>query len=133
MTEEIFTEQEITWGALYDRLQPILQRYGSENHRSEADYWLLDENLGPLQHVIFINNLAMLQPQLVLELQALLPDFPSWEIVVTIATLKEVPPWPSMGLYIRRHEVIDGLRREFFPPAFRNIVIPNSKPGTETD
>jgi hypothetical protein len=131
---EEYTEQEIAWGAMYDDVQLVMSRYGVENAFSEADYWLLDDNWGPQQHVVFINNLGILTSQLVLDLQAVLARFPDWEIVVTIAVLKPKDvKWPEMGLYIRSHEIIDGLQRQYFPAQFRNIVIPNSRVSTDRD
>jgi hypothetical protein len=38
-----------------------------------------------------------------------------------------------MGLTIRRHEIIDGLQRQYFPPAYRHFQYPGSRPGTERD
>jgi hypothetical protein len=38
-----------------------------------------------------------------------------------------------MGLYIRAHEIIDGLRREYFPEPYRSYQYDGSRPGTEDD
>lgn len=131
---EEYTEQEIAWGAMYEDVQRVMSAHGTEDAFSNADYWLLDDNWGAQQHVVFISNLQILTPQLVLDLQSVLPQYPGWEIVVTIAVLKPKDNnWPNMGLYIRSHEIIDGLQRQYFPPRFRNIIIPNSRVGTDRD
>jgi hypothetical protein len=38
-----------------------------------------------------------------------------------------------MGNTIRRHEIIDGLQRQYLPTRFRNFEIPGSRPGTGYD
>jgi len=35
-----------------------------------------------------------------------------------------------MGITIRKHEIIDGLRRDVLPPEFKNFKIPGSRPDT---
>jgi hypothetical protein len=41
--------------------------------------------------------------------------------------------WPEMGLIVRSHEIVDGLRRDLFPPEYQNIHYEGSRPGTDQD
>ena len=38
-----------------------------------------------------------------------------------------------MGLTIRKHEIIDGLQRQYFPEEFQSFRYADSKPGTGFD
>jgi hypothetical protein len=40
--------------------------------------------------------------------------------------------WPRMGLTIRKHEIIDGLRRDLMPE-LANVHFAGSRSGTEND
>jgi hypothetical protein len=60
-------------------------------------------------------------------MQALLVDFPSWEIVVAVSVPGPGDAWPEMGLNIRAHEILDDLKREYFPAAYQDIRYPGSR------
>ena len=55
------------------------------------------------------------------------------EIVVAVDVPEHEQDWPVMGLTIRRHEIIDGLQREFLPPEFADLHYPGGRPGTGYD
>ena len=99
-----YTEQERVWGILYARLEKILRRFGKSDGTGHADYWLLDDNWGPKQHKLYINNLKMIAPPIVKLLQAALAEFPDWEVVAAVAVAGAGESWPEMGLTIRAHE-----------------------------
>ncbi len=122
-------EQERVWSILYDRLQKILRQFGKEDFIARADYWLLDDNWGPRQHKLYVNNLKMLAPPIVKRLQASLAEFPDWEIVAAVALEGPGKSWPEMGLIIRANEIVDGLQRQYFPKEFQGIEYEGSRPG----
>lgn len=126
---EQFTDQERAWGVLYARIEKTMRRYGKSNFVGEADYWLLDDNWGPTQHKLYVNNLKMLEPTIIKSLQACLTDFPDWEIVVAVDVGGIGEPWPPMGLIVRPHEIVDGLQRQYFPKEFQGIKYEGSQPG----
>jgi hypothetical protein len=129
MTDE--TAQENTWGEMYDRIYKLLQGFGTPNSLGEGDYWVFDDNWGIHQHKVEINNLDMLEPRIIKSLQALLRHYPGWEIVVAIDITGKENQWPPMGLILRRHEIIDGLQRSYFPPQYQSIHYDGSRPGTD--
>jgi hypothetical protein len=59
--------------------------------------------------------------------------FPGWELVVAVAVPGHYDDWPDMGLYVRLHEIIDGLQRKYFPKEFQNFEYEGSRTGTERD
>jgi hypothetical protein len=127
------TAQERDWGTLYGQIVEVMSRFGKEDYRGRADYLIVDDNYGWARHKVEVHKLAMLNPGIVSALRALLKPFPKWEIVVAVDLPGREGQWPPMGVTIRSHEVIDGLRREFLPPEFRDIQYADSRPGTGYD
>lgn len=125
--------QEESWERLYKKLLDVLVPFGVEDQFGNADYLLVDDNYGSPRHTIEIHKLRMLDPVLVCKLRALLDGLEGWEIVISVDVPGTEGKWPPMGLIIRKHEVIDGLRREFLPEAFRSVTFEGSRPGTGWD
>jgi hypothetical protein len=121
------------WEAVYERLRELLLQFGSEDVDRRADCWIHDQNVGTLQHKIYIRNLALLRPHIVSALQQLLTEFPGWEIMVAVSVPGPGDAWPDMGLTIRLHEIVDGLERKYFPVDYRDIVYNGSRRGSEYD
>ena len=122
-------EQGREWDVLYARLEEILRQFGKEDWLGRADYWIVDDNWGPRQHRLYINNLNLLAPPIVKLLQAALAEFPDWEIVTSVSLGDSSKSWPTMGLTIRAHEIIDDLKREYFPKEFQGIDYEGSRRG----
>jgi hypothetical protein len=133
MSDAAMSEQEKQWDHLYTEMSQTLQRFGQEDAFGGADYWLLDDNWGNHQQKVEIQNLNLIRPEVVSSLQKTLVDFPDWEIVVAVDVPGHETDWPAMGLIIRGHEIIDGLRRQYFPTEFQNIEYENSRRGTDRD
>jgi hypothetical protein len=125
-------EKNTEWGQLYEKLCLTLAKFGTEDS-VDGDFWVVDETNGPGQHKVYFNKLFMLEPKIVKSVQALLTEFPDWEIFVAVFIDEyEGENWPEMGLIIRPHEIVDGLRRELFPPEYR-FEYEGSRPGTDRD
>jgi hypothetical protein len=122
-------EQMRVWELLYSRLKDTLDRLGTEDWQGRADYWIVSDNWGTPQHKLYIDNLDLLAPSVVKQLQATLADFPGWEIVVAIDLKEEEQSWPNMGLTIRSHEIIDELQRQYFPKQYQGIKYEGSRRG----
>jgi len=75
----------------------------------------------------------MLRPEIVAELREAVSHLSDWEIVVAVDIPGKEGRWPPMGLTIRSHEIVDGLRREFLPPEWQNMAYPDGRPGTGYD
>jgi hypothetical protein len=126
-------EQLKDWKYLYERIGVALSRFGSENAIAKGDYWIVDESNGYCHHKIYFNTLRMLELPVISGLQQLLDEFSDWEIVVAMYVPETGASWPEMGLIVRKHEIVDGLRREFFPPEYQSIEYQGSRPGTDRD
>ena len=63
----------------------------------------------------------MLSSSIVGRMQACLMDHPDWEIVVDVSLERYRQSWPTMGLIIRAHEIVDTLQRQYFPPEFQGL------------
>jgi hypothetical protein len=122
-----------TWQRFFLLLRRCLRRFGTEDADQGADCWVDDEHWGRRQQKVYVRNLELLRPAVVNAMQALLTEFPGWEIMVAVAVPGEGDAWPDMGLTIRAHEIIDGLQRPYFPERFRSFHYAGSRPGTERD
>jgi len=121
MSNEDSLEQQRVWSALYTRLQDALRPFGTEDYLGRADYWIVSDNWGSPQHMVYIHNLNMLSPAIVSRMQAVLEGYPNWEIVVDVSPERYGQLWPTMGLIVRAREIIDTLQRRYFPAEFQNI------------
>jgi hypothetical protein len=121
MAAEIKSLQETQWQHLHDRITDILDQFGRKDPVRQGDYWLLDENWGWERQQIEIQNLSLLQPHVIKSLQALLADYPAWDITVRIDVRGTEDSWPGMGLVIYHDEIVDELQRQYFPEQFRSF------------
>ena len=133
MADATMPEQEAKWNYLYTTLSQTLQRFGREDAFGDADYWLIDDNWGNQQQKVEIQNLELLRPEVVDALQKTLAGLPGWEIVVAVDIPGHKTDWPAMGLVIRSHEIIDGLKRDYLPTHFQKIEYPGSRRGSVRD
>lgn len=129
-------EKHREWTALYDKIQELLRPLGDEDaveSRGDSyeyvrkDYLLVDDDWGDYRHKIETGNLEFIRPALIKSLQKLLIEHPNWEITLTLCA-SEDESRPAMGLVIRDDEIVDGLRREYLPPAFRSVQYEGSRP-----
>jgi hypothetical protein len=121
------------WTDLYHKVVDLLRQFGNESPFTGGDFFVVDDDYGWRRIIVNIFNLEMLNPQIVVAIRDLLANLPDWEVVYALDVPGKETAWPDMGLTIRRHEIIDGLRREFLPEPYRTIVIPGSRPGTGDD
>jgi hypothetical protein len=130
MTVDLKAEQDREWHLLYDQIREVLQQVGVEwdSRQNKGDYLLVDDNMGWSQHKIEFQNLNLLRAAVIKSLQRLLATYPDWEIVIAIDIPGKENEWPSMGLVVRHEEIVDGLKREYFPNEFQNIQYDGSRP-----
>jgi len=126
-------KQSEMWHRLYQQVVDLLAHYGVDNPLGDGDYWVVEDNYGWRRVTIGIHNLKMLRPEIIDSLRELLSKSPQWEIVTYVDIPGKEKVWPKMGLTIRKHEIIDGLKRELFPAEFRHFIYPNSRAGTGYD
>lgn len=119
-----------------DRAYDLLKGFGQPNFqlkRAPGDYFVHGDYGGYPQVVVFVSNLKMLRPPVIGALQRLVKEFPGWEIEVTVAVPEHYEDWPDMGLYIRPHEIIDGLQRQYLPEEFQSIQYEGARRGGALD
>jgi hypothetical protein len=126
-------QRDRIWTDLYQRVLNLLQQYGKEDAFGNGDFLVVDDNYGWRRHTINAFNLKMLSPNIVAALRVLLDNLPDWEIVLALDVPGKEKIWPHMGLTIRKHEIIDGLMRNYLPEPYRTFVFPGSRPGTGFD
>lgn len=121
---------------LRDRTYDLLKRFGQPHYlpiEPHGDYSVHGDYAGYPEVVAFVSNLQMLRPSVITALQELIKDFPGWQITVTIAVPEHYDDWPRMGLYVRPHEIIDGLQRQYFPKELQNFKYEGARPGGAYD
>lgn len=132
--ERRYDEQYEIFERLRLRIDELLEKYGKPDSLSEiGDYSAHDDFRQSPQVKVSISGLHLLRPPIVYELQKIVKNFPGWEIVVAVVSDNDDNDWPRMGLYIRPHEIIDGLQRQYFPKEFQDIAYVGGRPGTEQD
>jgi hypothetical protein len=138
MTERdrIDHEQLDVFEELYPRVEELMERFGQPDFlpgRRHGDYMVHGDYGGYPEVVVFVHNLALLRPAVVEELQRLIREYPGWQITITVAPRDRQRDWPNMGLYVRPHEIIDGLQRQYFPKELQNIEYEGARRGTAFD
>jgi hypothetical protein len=121
---------------LRDQTYNLLKSFGQPHYlptQPHGDYSVHGDYAGYPEVVTFVSNLQMLRPSVITALQELIKKFRGWQITVTIAVPEHYDDWPNMGLYIRPHEIIDGLQRQYFPKEFQDIKYEGAKCGTAFD
>ena len=120
-------KQELEWSQSYAQIENVLSKFGKSDYLGRHDYWVVDDNWGCRQHKLYVNNLKMLSPNIVKLLQKALVGFPAWEIVVALDLEGAAKSWPKMGLIIRSNEIVDDLKRQYFPSSFRDLKYEGSR------
>lgn len=132
--ERQYDEQLEVFVRLCDRIDEFLeQHWRPDTLLALGDYSVHDDFRGTPQIKVSVGNLELLRPRVVYQLQQIVRDFPGWEIVYAVAVDGHLDDWPNMGLYIRPHEIIDGLQRQYFPKEYQNIEYVGARRGTEKD
>ncbi len=128
--QQLYDQQSQILDRLSKRADAVLRQHGKAEH---GDYLTFEDYWGYPQIKISISNLRLLEPAIISRLQETLDEFPGWEVVIAVAVPGHYDDWPDMGLIIRKHEIIDGLRREYFPKEFQNLQYQGGRRGTDRD
>jgi len=114
-------------------INALLEQFGKRDSLEPGDYSIYQDYWGFPQVKVSIGNLKLLEPTIVDKLQHIVGAYQGWEIVVAVALKNHYSDWPEMGLYIRPHEIIDGLQRQYFPKEFQSIAYKGARVGTVYD
>ena len=129
--------QDFQWETPYRAIKKELTQWGVENAFVDGDFLIVDDNYGHRRQIVEVHNVKMLQPDIVTALHKLLDGYDGWDIVMAV-NVPGPPPerkrlWPPMGVTIRKHEIIDGLLRQYLPSEFSSVRYSGSRPGTGYD
>ena len=135
ISERQAEKQAAEWSELYHSIQKVLRRNGTEHFAGRGDYWLVEDNWGPESYSqrVLVFSFKMIRPDIVRSLQRLLTRYPNWEIYLGLAPNERPDDFPEMGITIRKNEIVDGLRREYLPPEFRDLQYEDARVGTAKD
>jgi hypothetical protein len=138
MTErdQIYNRQLDIFEQLYAQVKEAMRGFGQPDflpQQDHGDYAVHGDYGGYPEVVIFVHNFALLRPSVINDLQQLIKEYPGWQITVTVVPWDRPWDWPNMGLYVRPHEIIDGLQRQYFPAEFQNIAYDGARRGTADD
>lgn len=114
-------EQADVWEVLYTRVREVLQQYGEEDYLGGADYHVLGDNYGFKTINVAFHRLEMLRESTLRELRMLLSGYPDWAVLISIDVPGKESTWPRMGITIRSGEIVDELKRQYFPKEFQSI------------
>jgi hypothetical protein len=133
-----YDQQVKIFESLIDQINLVLEQYGKQEqfwkHAFEpGEYSIYEDYLEFPQVKVSVSDLKLLRPKIVAELQQVVRAYPGWEIVVAVAVPGHYKDWPEMGLFIRSHEIIDGLQRQYFPMEFRDVAYEGGRRGTVHD
>jgi hypothetical protein len=129
-----YDEQLDVFIRLRDRIDAFLEQHERpDTLLAPGDYSAHDDFRGTPQVKVSVGNLELLRARIVYQLQQIVVAFPGWEIVYAVALDDHLDDWPNMGLYIRPHDIIDGLQRQYFPKEYRDIEYVGARRGTEKD
>lgn len=127
-TEERLSQE---WDELYARMKTILKKYG-EDDIDGGDYYLVDENFGRYAHQVEMHQLHMLRPEVIQSLQALLVDYPDWEIEVSVSVPEhDISIDPGEGLTLLDDGIVDALDRTLLPKEYQELRYEGARPSTQ--
>jgi hypothetical protein len=113
---------EQQWSALYTELSAFLSKRSLSSPYGEGDYWLLDDNWGNGEHLLYIYREDFLNAELVHGIKQILAKFTLWKVVISVDLVapdkKKVPP---MGMPISNDGIKVDLKREFLTGSLRNV------------
>lgn len=129
-----WAQQAETKDKITVRVDALLRQSGKQvSLTQDGDYDIIGDFLGHPELVVYVVNLAMLQPDIVGKLQQIVRNYPGWQIVMAVAMRGHEDDWPDMGLYIRPDEIIDVLQRQYFPREFQSLEYEGARRGTAHD
>lgn len=129
------SEQYEVFEDLEGRVDKLLERFGRPDYlpgQRHGDYQVHGDYSEYPQVVVFVDNLKLLLPPVVNALQQLVKEFPGWHIDLMVTT-RGHEDWPNMGISIRADEIVDDLRREYFPKEYQDLAYDGARRGSVLD
>lgn len=129
-------EQLATFRHLRVLVGQLLEQFGRPDFQPEqqcGDYSVHGDYGEYPQVVVFVHNLGLLRQPVVDALQGLARQYPGWHIDLMIGLWGHLEDWPEMGISIRANEIVDDLKREYFPKEFQNLAYEGARCGSVWD
>jgi hypothetical protein len=128
MAQKDKAKHDREWRELYARIKSALEIFGEDAEAGAGDYFLIDDIINPNTHLLEINRLHMLRPEVIEPLQRVLFGFPDWQIdIFVISAEDKTIISPESGLILRSDGIIDALDRTLLPPKYRGLQYPGSR------
>lgn len=116
------------WRELYRRIKNALQIFGEDEEAGVGDYFLIDDIIEPHTHLLQIQKLHMLRPEIIASAQRALRGFPDWQIKVFVIAPEEKTIIDSdNGLLLRSDGIVDILDRTLLPSKYRGLQYEGSR------
>jgi hypothetical protein len=116
------------WREIYERIKSALQRFGEDEEAGVGDYFVIDDIIEPNTHLLQIQRLHMLRPEIMSSLQRTLIGFPDWQIKVFVISPEEKTIIdPENGLLLRSDGIVDTLDRTMLPSKYRGLRYEGSR------
>lgn len=117
--EEIRIHEAI-WQKIYDAVGAVFGDLQHQGIIGEEEYFVVEDDWGwnIVQTEIAISRLW---PQVARRFQAILVDFPNWQITMQVMK-KYTDKQPGMGIIVSVDGIKDELRREFLPAELRDMT-----------
>jgi len=110
---------QVVWKELFNETESLLKDFAYQGLIGLDDFWIVDEDWG--WDVLQVElPLSLAWPPLAKKLQSILARYPDWRITIRLSGREQ--GWPGMGIVISRNNIIDDLKREYFPIQFHNMA-----------
>ena len=133
--DRLQNKQYAVFERLRERVDKLLERFGRPDYlpgQRYGDYQVHGDYNDYPRVAAFVDNLKLLRAPVVDALQQLIKDFPGWQIDLMVTT-RGHEDWPNIGISIRSNEIVDDLRRQYFPQEFRDLAFEGARRGNVYD
>jgi hypothetical protein len=122
------------WRELYDRIKEVLGKFGEDHEAGAGDYSVVDDVIDSNTHLVEINKLHMLRPEIMRSLQRVLIGSPGWQIKIFVLCPSENTIIdPENGLLLRSDGIVDTLDRTLLPAKYQGLRYEGSRRPVKSD
>jgi hypothetical protein len=110
---------------LFREVECTLSRRADLESPGQSAFMMFNEYAGG-ENLVLMAKAALMQPEMIAELQGILQGFPAWTIMVMpdhVPLLENI----AMVVEVRRDEIVDRLDRSRLPPEYANLHYPGAR------
>ena len=94
------------WDALYEELEALLRKHGTQNPYGDGDFWIVDDNYGTPQHKVCVTRVSFLTRPLAVEVQRVLRRYAlAWEVLFSLDKADLRPTENDLGILVRKSDI----------------------------